>query len=459
MYKIITLQRDIDFWKGVVPCLAELDASFRHLVVAIASTFELLYRPESNSLNQFALVQCNKAIRLILSAKDLRTSWLLISCILISAYNLLRSDLEAADISIESGLRMVAIATASDPQVEQLSRVLTSLAKQHGFKLWAPDITFKFDKTTAGREPLFINPSFAKGPFVEVGQVLAAFKTVVVNLVAKLVRNLALGAHIDPKSSLARDVCQYFSEIFFHWEAYYRSLPEQAADKKLQLIQLKVGLQSAYVLFATRVLASSETEVDVHTSRYSSMLQLGQEIIAARHAGRPVIYVDRVVNGALYPAAMFCRNSVIRRKLIALLRSQGVYEDGLVNFLRSRVAEIIADFEENGHEINSCQDVPEDRLIRVCGLKCGEDRTINVRYMLAGELDRLNLKQHRAPLGGQLDEFTVREIDDCLKGMTAAYSMYSKVDSHLAPDGYLRRMYYRGRPVPVRRLSNSPGVR
>lgn len=454
MYKIITLQRDVDFWKGLVPCLAELHPGFRHLVVAIAATFELLFRPNSHSLNQFALEQCNKAIRSIVTAKDLGTSGLLISCILVSAYNLLRSDLKAADTSIENGLRMVGSATASDANVE-LSRILTLLGKQHGFKLWTSDITFQFDKTVAGREPLIIDPIFAKGPFLEVGQVLAAFKTVIVDSVAKLMRNLSLGAHIDPNSLLAQDVCQHFSEIFFHWEVYYRSLSDEEAEKKLQLVQLKIGLQSAYVLFTAKILGSNEVDIDAHINRYSNLLQLGREVIAARHAGRPVIYLDWVVNGALYTAALLCRNSILRRELIALLKSQVVYADGLVNCLRGRVAEIIADFEDQGLAAHSCRDVTEDRLIRICGLHCREDRRICVRYMLATDLNRLNPQEQLSALGEGLDNFTVQEINDCLQGMNAVYTMYMKVDSHVAPSGYLRRMYYRGRPVQVRWQSDS----
>ena len=92
--KFITLQRDRVFWKEIVPCLFE--------------THELLFDKDADRLNVFALKQCNKATEVLQSSlSDFGSSFLLVSCILVSVYNLLRGDFVSADMSIECGLRMV----------------------------------------------------------------------------------------------------------------------------------------------------------------------------------------------------------------------------------------------------------------------------------------------------------------------------------------------------------------
>jgi hypothetical protein len=452
VHKIIDLKREMHFWKGLVPCLAELHPSFRHLVVAIAATFELLFHPDSTSLNEFALEQCNKAIRSILSAGELDKSWLLTSCVLISAYNLLRSDVDAADRSIENGLKLLEGTTCSDKDIASVSRILTSLEKRHGFKLWAPDVTFQFDKVFLSHEFLVIDPITTQGPFVEVGQVLAAFRTSIIDCVAKLMRNLAIDAYVDPCSMLAKDICKHFSDVFFHWQELYRMIPSDQDQTMLELKQLKIGILSSYVLFCVKVLSCHETSVDLCMKQFQSILALGRDVIEARHAGKPVLYLDRIVNGQLYTAAMLCRNSVIRRDLIALLTGQGMYEDGLVNILRGRAAEIVADFEDEGRLVQFAQDIPAERLVRVRGLYSREDRTMCILFMTAFQLDRRHLQELWSPMGQELERFNIEEVENCLQGMTAAYSMYMKADIQVAPEGCLRKMYYRGRLVQIGRL-------
>jgi hypothetical protein len=452
IHKIIDLKSEMHFWKGIVPCLAESHPGFRHLVVAIAATFELLFRPDSSSLNEFAMEQCNKAIRSILSAGELEKSWLLASCVLISAYNLLRSDLDAADRSIENGLKLLEGTATSDENIASVSRILTSLDKRHGFKLWAPDVTFQFDRICIGNEVLVIDPTLAQGPFVEISQVVAAFRTCIVDHVAKLMRNLAIDAYVDPCSLLAKDVRKHFSDVFFRWQEFYRSLPSDHLQTRLELKQLKIGLLSSCVLFGAKILSCSEMSADLCMKQFQSILDLGRDVIEARHAGKPVVYLDRIVNGQLYTAAMLCRDSVIRRELIALLKGQRMYEDGLVNLLRGRVAEIVADFEDEGRLVRFAREVPADRLVRVRGLYSREDRKICVLYMSSFRVNKQHLQELWSPIGQELDRYSIEEIEGCLQGMTAAYSMYKKADVHVAPKGCLRRMYYRGRPVQIGRL-------
>lgn len=59
--KIISLERDAGFWRGTLPHLVQSHPAFRHLVVAIASTHELLSDPDASRLNIVALRHCSKA--------------------------------------------------------------------------------------------------------------------------------------------------------------------------------------------------------------------------------------------------------------------------------------------------------------------------------------------------------------------------------------------------------------
>lgn len=44
---------------------------------------------------------------------------------------------------------------------------------------------------------------------------------------------------------------------------------------------------------------------------------------------------------------------------------------------------------------------------------------------------------------------TAIEIDECLQGIMAAYRMFGIPNASIAPQGYIREIYYGGRPFPV----------
>ena len=109
VHKIITLHRDRDFWTATIPCLAQHYEALRDLVVSIAMTHELLYHTDTSSLDTYALTQCNKAVAMLRNSEHLHPAILLVSCILVSAFSLLRCDHSHAELSIESGMKISAI--------------------------------------------------------------------------------------------------------------------------------------------------------------------------------------------------------------------------------------------------------------------------------------------------------------------------------------------------------------
>ncbi|OAP54951.1 hypothetical protein AYL99_10651 [Fonsecaea erecta] len=441
--KILTVQRHREFWKGIVPCLVESEPGIRHLVVAIAATYEFLQRPRAVPLDHFALTQCNKALRTILSGETNRQS-LITSSILVATYHLLRAENEAADRAIDSGLKMLQLDNGTDSGggLEQLSSVLMSIGQQHGYKLWAADVAFLFEKTVANCEDIRLVQHFPSGPFTNGEQVLSSFKAMMMEVIARVMRNITLGAYVDPDCSFACDVGQHFSTILFHWDMLYRSLPANSATEKLQLVQVKVGLLLARLLFHAKLLAADELRVDAYAGTFAEICRLGKEVIASRHAGRPVVYVDRFVNGTFFTCAMLCRDPQIRRDFISLLKSQLGYQDGLVNYARGHVAMIMADIEEHGLVVDSCHDIPETKRIGVCELSCSEDRVLRLGYMAATWTERTSLNHHFSRIPAELNDYTHQEINECLKGMMGAYAMYRKLDLFRAPNGYLRKMYY-----------------
>ncbi|KAL6243834.1 hypothetical protein RBB50_009268 [Rhinocladiella similis] len=228
----------------------------------------------------------------------------------------------------------------------QLSGVLMFLGQQHGYKLWAAEVAFLFDKTVVNREDIRLVQHFPSGPFTDGEQVLSSFKTMMMEVVARVMRNITLGTFID--CSFACDVGQHFSTILFHWDMLYRSLPANSAAEKLQLVQVKVGLLLARLLFYAIFLTADELRVDAYAGTFAEICRLGKEVIASRHAGRPVVYVVRLVNGTFFTCTMFCRDHQIRRNFISLLKSQLWYQDGLVNYVRGHVATIMAALKSTG---------------------------------------------------------------------------------------------------------------
>lgn len=467
VHKILTLQSNLVFWKGQLPCIVQRDQGCRHLVVAIAATFELLFLPNFKELNLLALEQCNKATQYLRAGQGTQDLPLLLaSCILVCAYNLLRGDLAAADRSIQCGNDMSANNELVSSEEQQPRIIIKSLLNNHGYaKLWAPDVGFRFDKTMAGQGVLELVKTPAIAPFTEVEQVLAAFRTVIIEYTAKCMRNLSLGAHIDPSSFFAREVCRCFSDIFLQWKIYHRlltSVPGVDNDERiLQLEQLKIGILSAYVLFMGKVLNSDESQIDKLTSSYQTLLDLGKRVVAARLSGRRVIYMGRIVNSSLYASALICREPHIRRDLIQLLKIQLTCSDdadnGLTNYLRGLAAECIQAIEERDGGLNdhtgvmSCHDIPLRRRVIICDLTCSEERILSVHYVMATELDRLHVRASEFSIGSEIAAFTVDEINAKLQQQMTGTKMYMKADCYEAlPDGSLKEMIYDDRPVPVR---------
>ena len=446
VFKVITLSRDAVFWRETVPRLTGVHPAFRHLVVAISSTHELLFDEDPDKLNVFAMMQCNKATRLLRSSGDLEVDMLLASCILVSAYSLLRCDLVSADRSIESGLLMAA--QPGGALREDLKRILFMLGRHNGFKIWAPDINYQFEKSHVASESFFIENGSVNGPFVDTGQVLAAYRTLTVEVVAKVMRNLARGAYVDPHCSLALEITRQLGLFTFYFEQYSAQIPSQHTDTRMELTQLRLGFYVTYLLFHTKVISPKEQTFDAHLDICHKVVELADEILTARHAGQSVKYIDRIVNVALLSFGFSCRNSLLRRRAIAFLQGQWRYEDGLVHYLRGVVLCMVDVVEAREIGVEGCDDSQARRRPTMVGLRCREDdKMICLEYTTVSSGERREeWFEWDTSLGAT---FSAQDINSCLQGIMAGYRMYGKPTMSQAPRGYVREMYFHGRPVPV----------
>lgn len=453
IHKIITLQRDLSFWTCTVPYLVRNHTAFRHIVVAIAATFELVSVGGSVRTNVFALEQCNKATEELKIWTSISPAHIMVSCILIAAYNLLRSDLDQVDKIVESGLKIAEARSDTDklqpdPTESAFALMLFHLGRQFGFKLWVPGICFEFDKLSAARDPLVIEFEHAKGPFFKVEQALNEFKSLMISLVAKLMRNLARGAYIPPTCLLAQDALSEFHRAFYFCDKLSGTLDN--SEDRIGLVQIKIGLYSAYIHLLTKVLNSDERSYDRQIPLYKSMLRLAEQIRTAREDGYRAIYIDRIVNGSIFTLAICCREPYTRRQAIKFLRNQIMHEQGMKNYLLGTVAETITKIEEANKIVTTCNDVPIERRIHLLGLTCrASDKYVGVSYMSATAPDRSKPMQVWLPCPQLLQDREAQDIDETLIGIQTTYTMYMRADQCQAPQGFIRPMFYLGRQVPV----------
>lgn len=446
VFKVINLNRDAIFWKEMLPRLTRLHPAFRHLVVAISSTHELLFDRDPDKLNVFAMMQCNKATHLLRSSsQDLELDLLLASCILVSAYSLLRCDLTSADMSIESGLRMAA--EPGGPLRGDLKRILFMLGRQNGFKLWAPDITYQFEKSNIANDSLSIWEGSINGPFLDTSQVLAAYKTLTIEVIAKVLRNLARGAYVDPQCSLSLAIFQQLGMFSFYFEHYCAQISPECTGTRLELMQLQLGFFVSSLIFRTKVISPKELTLDAHIDICHKIVDLADGILTALHAGQSVTYIDRVVNVGLFSFGLSCRESSLRHRAIAMLQSQWKYEDGLVNYLRGMIISMLDKLEERILGAEGCHTNLNLRRPTLAGLRCKDNKMVCLEYTTGLSDEKREEWLEWDPSFEAI--VSAHEINNCLQGIMTAYRMYGKPTMSQAQRGYVREMYFRGRPVPV----------
>jgi hypothetical protein len=234
----------------------------------------------------------------------------------------------------------------------------------------------------------------------------------------------------------------------FYFEHYSAQIPPGDTDTRLELMQLQLGFLVSSLLFRTKVISPKELTYDVHIDVCHKIVSLGEGVLSALHAGQPVKYIDRFVNGTLFSFGFGCRDSSLRHRVINMLQSQRKYDDGFVNYLRGMILYMMDKVENRILGVEGSASSAILRRPTLAGLCCRDDnKMVCLKYVTA-----LSDEIHEEWLDwdSSLDDtVSAQEINNCLQGIMTAYRMYGKPTISQAPRGYVREMFFRGRPVPV----------
>lgn len=158
-------------------------------------------------------------------------------------------------------------------------------------------------------------------------------------------RNLAQGVCIEPSCSLTHEINRQFAMCSFHWQSLYRRLSVCDEDGVLELKQIKIGFHHAFLLFHIKVVGPSELPFEAYPTIVENMLQLADEVVNAGEKGRPVLYLDKLVNAGIYPLGFAVCAAKYRKRTIDILQRQANRRDGLTNRLHGVVIETMMTLE------------------------------------------------------------------------------------------------------------------
>ena len=183
-------------------------------------------------------------------------------------------------------------------------------------------------------------------------------------------------------------------QIFDQWSAAFDvfinshgSLLEESGQKGVAMlkIQQEIGFLS---LQLGRTYFDDQTLWDQFLPLFNQIVSLAAEILDFGSKSRryPTFSLDMGVVGPLYEVASRCRDPVIRRKAISLMKSRCMQEGVWNSILTAKVAERLVEIEEDGlDEVKSCHDVPDwARLSFVAPVFDPAGRRAVVKFMRIG---------------------------------------------------------------------------
>jgi hypothetical protein len=159
--------------------------------------------------------------------------------------------------------------------------------------------------------------------------------------------------------------------LFHRWSAALDSFLENRGEsltpeevKGLRILQVQSQL-ACTTLRLTRTATAEEDDQtlwDEFIPMYDKIISMAAEVIQSDlgESPKPSFSIDLGVVGPIFEVIARCRDPVIRRRGVKLLKS--VYrQEGVWNsFLVGKVAERLVEIEEEGlGEVKSCQDVPD----------------------------------------------------------------------------------------------------
>ena len=179
--------------------------------------------------------------------------------------------------------------------------------------------------------------------------------------------------------SCQRNYCQLnlskFTELLRHWDRAFgdlkvRERSSHALDRRgiaflemnrrqfevsLAMAAIPPGKESSLRFWDDKTSLLKET-----VDHAAVAVNLSEELSSSS----PCFSLDSGINAHLYTVACRCRDPVIRRKAIAVLRSANRHEGLWRSDLVAHVAEKVVVLEEEGLTVQSCRDVPDEARLK-----------------------------------------------------------------------------------------------
>jgi hypothetical protein len=360
-----------EFWDGLIPQVSQAEPAVRHALLALSSLYEAYEfngKPHrdlncnlAERLTRFALHQYTKAVGLLadrLSTDQPSFQAILISCLIFVWIEFLQHNLDTALRHLQSGLQILKdLQQSSDqPRIDaSLPRLFTRLhtqARLHG----SPTSNFNSSTSEKHLKVLNIVPC-AFSSILEARNCLDAELDSIYRFMRRMYKPEFVSATIknhpfpDPLSLEA--IVHHHLQNLCLWQTAFQNSPSvssQPPDAKhaagIDLLQIQHA--SVSIMLKT-LLEVSEMVFDQLTSKFERILTLAERLIQnTRSRGILVLSFDIGVLAPLFLVALKCREPIIRRKAIALLKRaperEGIwYRDSVVEF-----AELKFEMEERG---------------------------------------------------------------------------------------------------------------
>jgi hypothetical protein len=116
-------------------------------------------------------------------------------------------------------------------------------------------------------------------------------------------------------------------------------------------------------LMLTRTMVDDQRNWDIFIPMFEKITTLAEEVVeldSRANAGRPTFTIDMCLVAPVFGVSCRCRDPLIRRRAITLLRTCGRTEGVWNGFLTSKVAQRVLEIEEAGlSDVRTCEDIPD----------------------------------------------------------------------------------------------------
>ena len=389
------------FWSEIIPQIAHTEPSIHHALVTLSvfhEQFILQDCPNNNEQSRFGLQQYNLAIRALLDSKTFQSSPIvgLLCCLLFISIELLQGKLASAMYLSKSGKKVLSEIRNihSDCNLSRSMQNLYTDLKAHFIRF---DFQVTAMQNTIDSEIHFstcfdipaLYPDSVRS-LSSVSEAHQRYEEISQAWVQHIWSYRCDYRDIDPS---------LFSQRLRQWNSAFQDLLEAqkhsftardrrgAAILKLNQRQFELSL----------MLATMSPDQQPNYQRWDDRAPYFQEIIdyAATAAGLsedldsvfPCFSLDSGINVHLFTVAYRCRDPIIRRKAVAVIRSANRHEGLWRGDFIAHVMDRVIMLEEEGLNVRSGYDVPEEARIR--DLKVHFDSVepkVETRYVQKGRV-------------------------------------------------------------------------